>query len=90
MVAGLAFSTQVFAAEGKFDMRSCYSGPSNVVQQGDGITAGSYDVTAMMPGQEGTPYYNMSGRCLGQFTIINAWTILYGGNRAPSLYCRAD
>jgi hypothetical protein len=71
MVAGLAFSTQVFAAEGKFDMRSCYSGPSNVVQQGDGITAGSYDVTAMMPGQEGTPYYNMSGRCLGQFTIIN-------------------
>src|SRR5215831_18826745 len=37
----------------------------------DGITAGSYDVTAMMPGQEGTPYYNMSGRCLGQFTIIN-------------------
>ena len=71
MVAGLAFSTQVFAAEGKFDMRSCYSGPSNVVQQGDGITAGSYDVTAMMPGQEGTPYYNMAGRCLGQFTIIN-------------------
>jgi hypothetical protein len=25
----------------------------------------------MMPGQEGTPYYNMSGRCLGQFTNIN-------------------
>jgi len=40
-------------------MRSCYAGPSYVVQQGEGITAGSYDVTAMMPGQEGTPYYNM-------------------------------
>ena len=69
--AGLSFWTQVFAAEGKYDMRSCYSGPANVIQQGDGITAASYEVTAMMPGQEGTPYYNMSGRCLGQFTLIN-------------------
>jgi hypothetical protein len=68
--AGLSFCTQAFAADGKFDMRSCYSGPSYVLQQGDGIIAGSYDVTAMMPGQEGTPYYNMSGRCLGQFTSI--------------------
>jgi hypothetical protein len=25
----------------------------------------------MMPGQEGAPYYNMSGRCVGQFTLIN-------------------
>ena len=69
--AGLIVCTHAFAAEGKFDMRSCYSGPANVIQQGDGITAASYDVTAMMPGQEGTPYYNMSGRCLGQFTLIN-------------------
>ena len=23
------------------------------------------------PGQEGTPLYNMSGRCVGQFSIIN-------------------
>jgi hypothetical protein len=71
MVAGLAFCTQSFAAEGKFDHMTCYAGPSHVLQQGDGIIAGSYDSTAMMPGQEGTPYYNMSGRCLGQFTIIN-------------------
>ena len=39
--AGLCFCTQVLAAEGKFDNRSCYSGPANVIQQGDGITAGS-------------------------------------------------
>jgi hypothetical protein len=26
---------------------------------------------AMMPGKEGTPFYMLSGRCLGQFTIIN-------------------
>jgi hypothetical protein len=25
----------------------------------------------MMPGQEGTRYYNMSGRCVGRFTLIN-------------------
>ena len=71
IIAGLAFCTQAFAAEGKFDHMSCYAGPSHVIQQGDGIIAGSYDSTAMMPGQEGTPYYNLSGRCLGQFTIIN-------------------
>ena len=71
MLAGLAFCTELCAAEGKFDMTSCYSGVSHVIQQGEGIIAGSYDVTAMMPGQEGTPYHNMSGRCLGQFNIIN-------------------
>ena len=71
VLAGLAFCTQVCAAEGKYDMTSCYSGSSHVIQQGDGITAGSFDSTAMMPGQEGTPYYKMSGRCLGQFSIIN-------------------
>jgi hypothetical protein len=46
-------------------------GASHVIQQGDGITAGSYDLTGMMPGQEGTPLYMLSGRCLGQFSIIN-------------------
>jgi hypothetical protein len=65
------FCTQACAAEGKYDMTSCYAGQSHVVQQGEGITAGSYDVSAMMPGQEATPMYRMSGRCLGQFTLIN-------------------
>jgi hypothetical protein len=63
--------TLAFSAEGKYDMTTCYSGPAHMIQQGDGITAASYDATAMMPGQEGTPYYNMSGRCVGQFTLIN-------------------
>ena len=35
MAAGLAFCTQVCAAEGKYDMTSCYSGPSHVIQQGE-------------------------------------------------------
>jgi hypothetical protein len=71
MVAGLAFCTQVCAAEGKYDQTSCYSGPSHVIQQGDGIIAGSYDSTGLMPGQEDTPFYHLSGRCVGQFSIIN-------------------
>jgi hypothetical protein len=70
MLAGLAFCTQVCAAEGKYDQISCYSGPIQMIQQGEGIMAGSYDVTAMELAQEGTPYYQTSGRCLGQFTII--------------------
>ena len=71
MLAGMAFCTQVCAAEFKYDTTSCYSGPGQIIQQGEGIIAGSYDATAMAPGQEGTPFYQMSGRCLGQFTNIN-------------------
>ena len=67
----MCLPTLAFAAEGKYDMTSCYSGPGHIIQQGDAIMAASYDSTAMMPGQEGTPYHNMSGRCVGQFTIIN-------------------
>ena len=64
-------SAPAYAAEGKYDQTSCYSGQSHVIQQGEGITAGSYELTGMMPGQEGTPLYMLSGRCLGQFSIIN-------------------
>jgi hypothetical protein len=71
MIAGLTFCTQVCAAEGKYDQTSCYAGPSHVIQQGDGIIAGSYDSTSMMPGQEGTPFHQLSGHCVGHFTIIN-------------------
>jgi len=52
---GLSFCTQVFAADGKFDGVSCYAGPVHIIQQGDGITAGSYEGNGMVPGQEGTP-----------------------------------
>src|SRR5206468_1870090 len=41
IAAGLAFCTQVRAAEGKFDNLSCYAGQAHVMQQGEGITAGS-------------------------------------------------
>ena len=71
IIAGLAFCTQAIAAEGKYDMTSCFVGQAHVIQQGECIRAGSYDVVGMMPGQEGTPYRNLSGRCVGQFTIIN-------------------
>jgi hypothetical protein len=63
--------TFAFSGEGKYDQTSCYAGPIHMIQQGDGITAASYDGTGMMTGQEGSPFYNMSGRCLGQFSIIN-------------------
>ena len=49
--AGLALCTQVFAGEGKYDSKSCYSGPVHIIQQGDGITAGSYEGIGMSPGQ---------------------------------------
>jgi hypothetical protein len=36
-----------------------------------GQARGENHLTGMMPGQEGTPLYMLSGRCLGQFSIIN-------------------
>src|ERR1700682_3441699 len=68
LLAGLAFCTQVCAAEGKIDWQSCSSGPSHVLQHADGMVSGSYDATGMSPGTEGTPFYMLSGRCVGSFT----------------------
>jgi hypothetical protein len=96
LFAVLAFCTEVCAADGKYEMTSCYAGPIHVIQQGDGIVSASYDVTAMMPGQEGTPFYNLSGHCVGQFSIINGdynenGTCQYGnaaGDKIFGVYAR--
>ena len=70
LFAGLAFCTQVCAAEMKYDGQSCYAGPAHLIQHADGMVAGSYDVTGMTPGTEGTPLSMISGRCVGSFTIV--------------------
>ena len=66
-----AFSTQVFAAEVKFDQQTCYTGPSHLIQHADGILSGSYAVIGTSPGTEGTPFRMMSGRCLGAFSNVS-------------------
>ena len=66
-----AFSTQVFAAEVKFDQQSCFAGPIQLIQHADGILSGSYAVIGTSPGTEGTPFRMNSGRCLGAFSIVN-------------------
>jgi hypothetical protein len=55
ILVGMSLCTQLFAAEGKYDGTSCYAGPVHIIQQGDGITAGSYEGVGISPGQEGTP-----------------------------------
>ena len=42
--AGLTLSTQVFAAEGKYDQQSCYGGPLHLIQHAEGVRSGSYVV----------------------------------------------
>jgi hypothetical protein len=71
LFAGLAFCTQVRAAEGKLDAQSCYVSPAHVIQVADGIMYGSYDSTGTTPGTEGTPFYMVSGRCVGSFTLVS-------------------
>ena len=68
-IVGLAGSA--YAADVKFDHLSCYSGPAHLIQHADGIMAGSYESIAMAPGDEGSPFHMMSGRCVGAFTLIN-------------------
>jgi hypothetical protein len=71
LFAGLAFCSQVYAADGKFDQQSCYAGPVHLIQHADGIVSASYEVTGMSPGTEGSPFAMLSGRCVGSFMIIN-------------------
>jgi hypothetical protein len=66
---GLAGSA--YAADFKFDQQSCYAGPAHLIQHADGMMAASYEGTGMAPGNEGTPFHMMSGRCVGAFTLIN-------------------
>ena len=66
-----AFSTQVFAAEVKFDQQTCYTGPIHLIQHADGILSGSYATVGSSPGTEGTPFRMMSGRCLGAFSDVS-------------------
>ena len=42
--AGLTLSTQVFAAEGKYDQQSCYGGRLHLIQHAEGVRSGSYVV----------------------------------------------
>jgi hypothetical protein len=50
ILVGLSFSTQVFAAEGKYESVSCYAGPVHIILQSEGIVAGSYEGVGMVPG----------------------------------------
>ena len=45
-----AFSTQVFAAEVKFDQQSCFAGPIQLIEHTDGILSGSYAVIDAVDG----------------------------------------
>ena len=69
-----AFSTQIFAAEGKFDQQSCYAGPIHLIQHADEIQmSGSYAVVGMTPGTASDPteFRMLTGHCLGAFSIVN-------------------
>jgi hypothetical protein len=68
--AGLAFSTQVFAAEIKYDNQGCYVGQVHLIQHADGFVSGSFDVGNMrLPDQYGNPM--TSGHCVGTFMVIS-------------------
>jgi hypothetical protein len=67
--AGL-LTTQIFAAEIKYDNYACYAGANHVIQHADGYMSGSFDAVLMVQGPERDPLYLMSAHCVGTFTII--------------------
>ena len=71
LLASVLSTTEVLAAEGKFDWQSCYAGPARLIQHSDGIMSGSYSVIGMWPGAEGSPMHMLSGRCLGAFWLLS-------------------
>ena len=69
LFAGL-FTTQIFAAEVKYDNYACYAGANHVIQHADGYLSGSFDAVLMVQGPDHDPLYPMSAHCVGTFTII--------------------
>jgi hypothetical protein len=65
-----AFSTQAFAAEGKYEGQSCYAGQAQLIPHADGYVAGSAAFVGMAPGWEGSPFKMMSAHCAGSFANI--------------------
>jgi hypothetical protein len=64
------FTTQISAAEIKYDNYACYAGANHVIQHADGYVSGSFDAVLMVQGPERDPLYLMSAHCVGTFTII--------------------
>lgn len=75
LASGLALMAgSAYAGDYNFDHVSCYSGPAHMIQHTEDLMGGSYEVIGMTQEKEGSPEYNMTGRCVGMFTLIKgAW-----------------
>jgi len=73
LVSGLfasLFTTQIFAAEIKYDNYACYVSATHTIQHADGYLSGSFDGVLTIQGPESDPFYPMSAHCVGTFTVI--------------------
>ena len=73
LVSGLfasLFTTQIFAAEIKYDNYACYVSATHTIQHADGYLSGSFDGVLTIQGPESDPSYPMSAHCVGTFTVI--------------------
>src|ERR1700730_17109806 len=62
-------TTQLFAAEIKWDNEGCFSGPAHIIQHADGSLVGSGEVANLrLTDKYGNPPW--SGHCVGTFKII--------------------
>ena len=68
--AGLTLSTQVFAAEGKYDQQSCEWWPTPPHPARRRRQVRVVRCFGMMNGAEGSPFQMISGRCVGAFSIV--------------------
>jgi len=72
-VAITAFSFCISAAghaDQKYEHRSCYTGPHQVISHSKDAMAGVYNITGMVIADAGDPLHMASGVCMGSWTLV--------------------
>jgi len=70
LVALSSCISSVGYAEQKYEHRSCYTGPHQVITHSKEAMGGVYNITGMVVAEQGDPLHMATGICLGTWTLI--------------------
>ena len=66
----LTIASNVFAQQ-KYEHRSCYTGPHQVIAHSKDAMSGIYNLTGLVVAEQGDPLYMASGVCMGNWMLVN-------------------
>lgn len=58
-------------AQQKYEHRSCYTGPHQVINHSKDVLGGGYSLNGMVVAEPNDPLHNASGLCIGAWTLIS-------------------